>query len=92
MSETSGLVIDLHEDVADYYMTEDPKNDFSKDIVGRQADFPKYRKAGAMVVVASIFSLIRSGIQAFQPIFRVDTGDSDLHTQQEGRWELPWSK
>jgi len=60
MSGTSNLVIDLHEDVADYYMTEGVENDFSKDIPGRQADFPKYGKAGVGIVVASIFPLART--------------------------------
>jgi len=55
------LIIDLHEDVADYYMTEgSPKNDFSKDIAGRHADFPKYRKAGVAIVVTSLYPLIRT--------------------------------
>jgi hypothetical protein len=50
-------VIDLHEDVSTYNMTEsNPENDFSKDVSGRQADFPEYQKAGATVIVA-IFSL-----------------------------------
>jgi len=54
-------VIDLHEDVSTYNMTEsNPENDFSKDVSGRQADFPKYQRAGTTVIVASIFSLIRT--------------------------------
>lgn len=60
MSDASDLVIDLHEDIADYYMTEALESDFSKDIEGRQADFPKYRKARAVIVVASLFPLIRT--------------------------------
>lgn len=60
MSETSNLVIDLHEDVADYYMTEGVENDISKDIPGRQGDFPKYGRAGVGIVVASIFPLART--------------------------------
>lgn len=57
----SDFVIDLHEDVANYYMAEgDDENDFSKDIAGRQADFPKYRKSGVAIVVASLFPLIRT--------------------------------
>ena len=60
MSEASNLVIDLHEDVANYYMAEGVENDISKDVAGRQADFPKYRRAGVVIVVASIFPLVRA--------------------------------
>jgi membrane dipeptidase len=60
MSEPSNLVIDLHEDVAEYYITEAVENDISKDFPGRQADFPKYVKAGVGIVVTSIFPLART--------------------------------
>jgi membrane dipeptidase len=60
MSEASKLVIDLHEDIAEYYITEAIENDISKDLPGRQADFPKYAKAGVGIVVTSIFPLART--------------------------------
>ncbi len=41
-------------------MAEGVGNDLSKDIVGRQVDFPKWRKAGAGVVVASVYPLVRT--------------------------------
>ena len=60
-SEKHELIIDLHEDVAEYCMAEGERNkEFSKDIEGRQADFPKYKRAGVGIVVASLFPLIRT--------------------------------
>jgi len=70
-------VIDLHEDVSSYNMTESSlKNDFSKDVSGRQADFPKYQKAGATVIVAAIFSLIRTWNPQLSNYLGAGYGDS----------------
>jgi len=64
MTETRSdpeLIIDLHEDIAEHCMTEGERGkEFSVDLAGRQADFPKYKRAGVGIVVASLFPLIRT--------------------------------
>lgn len=55
------MIIDLHEDVADYCMIKaGTEDDFSRDVERRQADLPKYRKAGIAIVVCSLFPLTRT--------------------------------
>ncbi|MEM3229502.1 MAG: dipeptidase [Fervidicoccaceae archaeon] len=58
--------IDLHEDVSAYFLYHGggaPLGDFSEDIPGRDADIPKYRKAGVKIVFSAIFT----GIESFSP-------------------------
>jgi membrane dipeptidase len=53
------MVVDLHEDVAYYYMSEgsDP---FDKDVKGRQADLAKWEKVGMKLILGSIFPMLGS--------------------------------
>lgn len=60
MAGTALQVIDLHEDVADHYMTEAVESDVSKDAAGRHADLPKWRKASVGIVVSSVYPLVRT--------------------------------
>ncbi|MDG6951598.1 MAG: membrane dipeptidase [Nitrososphaerota archaeon] len=53
------MVVDLHEDIGYYYLTGGSKP-FSENMRGRQADLPKYRKAGMSIVIGSIFPLLGS--------------------------------
>jgi membrane dipeptidase len=54
----SEIIIDLHEDISNYYMTQ---RDASLDgREGGQADLPKYKKAGVALVVAAIFPLVQT--------------------------------
>jgi membrane dipeptidase len=56
------ILFDLHEDLALYYYSGEGygyENDsFDRDIAGRQADLPKYRKANVKLVFSSIFPLM----------------------------------
>lgn len=59
-------LIDLHEDVALYFMTHgegQPYADFAEDVEGREADIPKYRRGDVRVVFASVFP----GLETFSP-------------------------
>ncbi|MEM4488372.1 MAG: membrane dipeptidase [Desulfurococcaceae archaeon] len=56
-------VIDLHEDISGYYMMHGgglPLGDFNEDILGRDADLPKYRKSNVRCIFASVFPGIES--------------------------------
>lgn len=55
----AGMVVDLHEDIGYHYLMGGAKP-FSEDEKGRQADIPKYRKAGMTLVLGSIFPLLGS--------------------------------
>lgn len=55
----SGMVVDLHEDIGHYYLM-GGSSPFNEDVKGRQADIPKYRKAGMAVVFGAIFPLVKS--------------------------------
>lgn len=56
------MVVDLHEDIGYHYMMGGATDirPFTEDVRGRQADIPKYRKAGMKLVLGSIFPLIGS--------------------------------
>ncbi len=56
------MVVDLHEDIGYHFMMGGATDirPFSEDVKGRQADIPKYRKAGMKLVLGSIFPLIGS--------------------------------
>lgn len=56
--EFLGMIIDLHEDISEYFMTQSGASLNERE--GGQADLPKYVKAGVRLVVAAIFPLIRS--------------------------------
>lgn len=69
-------VIDLHEDVSTYFLTFGSGQtlaDFSKDIVGRDADIPKYVRGNVRIVFASAFP----GTHTF---------DVRLREAGDGRW------
>ena len=53
------MVVDLHEDVGNYYMA-DGSYPFDKDVKGRQADLAKYGKVGVKLILGSIFPLLGS--------------------------------
>lgn len=53
------MVVDLHEDVGYYFMT-DGSDPFDKDVKGRQADLPKYQKVGMRLILGSIFPMLGS--------------------------------
>ncbi len=53
------MVVDLHEDIGYYYLMGGPKP-FSEDAPDRQADIPKWRKAGMTLVLGSVFPLLGS--------------------------------
>jgi membrane dipeptidase len=54
------VVVDLHEDIGYYYLAAgmSEARPFDEDVRGRQADIPKYKKAGVKLVLGSIFPLI----------------------------------
>jgi membrane dipeptidase len=56
------MVVDLHEDVGYHFMMGGAAEvrPFSEDVKGRQADIPKYRKAGMKLILGSIYPLIGS--------------------------------
>jgi membrane dipeptidase len=58
MARGTDLIIDLHEDVAEHYMAENVERGISKDVDGRHVDFPKWGRAGARIVVASVYPLV----------------------------------
>ncbi|MEM3926982.1 MAG: dipeptidase [Desulfurococcaceae archaeon] len=76
--------IDLHEDISAYYLYHgggSPLGDFGEDIPGRDADIPKYRRAGVKVVFSAIFP----GIESFSP------EESRALLELYGKW-LPATK
>jgi membrane dipeptidase len=57
------MVVDLHEDIADYFMMSGPTADvrpFDEDVPGRHVDIPKYTRVGMTLVLGSIFPLLGS--------------------------------
>lgn len=57
------MVVDLHEDIADYYTMNGATTDvrpFDEDVPGRHVDIPKYKKVGMALVLAAIFPLVGS--------------------------------
>jgi hypothetical protein len=55
------LVVDLHEDVASYFMTDGATfevRSFNEDVPERHADIPKYRRTGMRHVLGSIFPTV----------------------------------
>lgn len=76
--------IDMHEDVSAYYLYHGggaPLGDFAEDLLGRDADLPKYSRANVKCVFASIFP----GIESFSP------EESKTLQQLYGKW-LPATK
>ncbi|MCX8185282.1 MAG: membrane dipeptidase [Sulfolobales archaeon] len=72
-------VVDLHEDVSGYFFYHgggSPLGDFTEDVVGREADLPKYRRGIVRVVFASIFP----GVETFRP------AESRVLERLYGRW------
>jgi membrane dipeptidase len=56
------MVVDLHEDIGYHFMMGGNSNvrPFDEDVRGRQADIPKYRRAGMKLVLGSVFPLLGS--------------------------------
>lgn len=56
------MVVDLHEDIGYHFMMggDSEVRPFDEDVRGRQADIPKYRRAGMKLVLGSIFPLLRN--------------------------------
>ena len=52
------MLVDLHEDIAHYFLTSLNPPPFHEDAEGRQSDLPKLRRAGADVVVAAVFPFV----------------------------------
>ncbi|MEO3994045.1 MAG: dipeptidase [Desulfurococcaceae archaeon TW002] len=51
-------IVDLHEDVSTYFLTfgsGQPLADFSVDVIGRDADIPKYVRGNVRIVFSSVF-------------------------------------
>ncbi|MCS7099162.1 MAG: membrane dipeptidase [Sulfolobales archaeon] len=72
-------VVDLHEDVSGYFFYHgggSPLGDFAEDVVGREADLPKYRRGNVRVVFASMFP----GVETFRP------SESGALRELYGRW------
>lgn len=72
-------VVDLHEDISAYFLYHgggSPLGDFSKDIEGREADLPKYRRGNVRVVFAAMFP----GVETFRP------EESRALEELYGRW------
>ncbi len=59
-------VVDLHEDISTYFIVHGggvPLGSFDEDISNRDADIPKYRRAGVKIVFGAMFS----GLETFKP-------------------------
>ncbi|ABL87216.1 peptidase M19, renal dipeptidase [Pyrobaculum islandicum DSM 4184] len=54
------MFIDLHEDIAHYFLTSLSPQPFDVDAEWRQSDLPKLRRAGAELVVAAVFPFVNS--------------------------------
>jgi membrane dipeptidase len=56
------MVIDLHEDVAYYYMNggEGDIRPFDQDMKGRHVDIPKYKKVGMRLILGSVYPLLHT--------------------------------
>ena len=55
------MVVDLHEDIASYFMMDGATFDvrpFHEDVPERHADIPKYRRVGMRLVLGSIFPMV----------------------------------
>lgn len=55
------MVVDLHEDIANYYFAAGatvPVEPFDEDVEGRHVDIPKYGSAGVKLVLGSIFPMV----------------------------------
>lgn len=55
------MIVDLHEDIASYFMMNSPINsieDFKVDSGNRQVDIPKYKKASVKIVFGSVFPML----------------------------------
>jgi len=88
------MVVDLHEDVG-YYFLNGGNSDiepFDRDVKGRQADIPKYRKVGMRLVLGSIFPLIgtlnRRKIEAMQKMYGTWSSSSAVASPRDVAIEL----
>lgn len=55
------MVVDLHEDIASYFMMDGATFDvrpFNEDVPERHADIPKYKRVGMRLVLGSIFPMV----------------------------------
>lgn len=90
------MFIDLHEDIAHYFLTSLSPQPFDVDAEGRQSDLPKLRRAGADLVVAAVFPFVNSysgwspNLQLALEGFKVYYSLSDAHGVKivEGRGDL----
>ena len=88
------MVVDLHEDVGYHFMMGGAAEvrPFSEDVKGRQADIPKYRKAGMKLILGSIFPLIGSlnlrKMEAMQRMYGHWSPSSALVSPRDVAFEL----
>ena len=54
------MFVDLHQDVAYYFLTSLSPPPFDVDAEGRQSDLPKLRRAGADLVFAAVFPFVNA--------------------------------
>lgn len=54
------MFVDLHEDIAYYFLTAADPPAFDVDAEGRQSDLPKLKRAGAELVFASVFPFVNA--------------------------------
>jgi hypothetical protein len=52
------MFVDLHQDIACYFLTSLSPPPFDVDAEGRQSDLPKLRRAGADLVFAAVFPFV----------------------------------
>ena len=54
------MIVDLHQDIAYYYLTSLSPPRFDQDYGGRQSDLPKLRRAGVDLVFAAVFPFVNA--------------------------------
>jgi len=52
------MLVDLHQDIAYYFLSSLSPPPFDVDAEGRQSDLPKLRRAGADLVLAAVFPFV----------------------------------
>lgn len=87
------MVFDLHEDIGyQYLMGGQGVEPFDRDVDGRQADIPKYRKAGVRLVLGSVFPLVGSlnlrKIRAMQRMYGFWSPSSGLASPRDVAIEM----
>jgi len=88
------MVVDLHEDIGYYYLMGGVADiePFDKDLKGRHADIPKYRRAGMKLVLGSIFPLVgslnRRKIDAMRKMYGMWAPSSSLASPRDIAIEL----